>query len=194
MEQINLLNVFIASPGDVTAEREIVREVCTEMSESAFCQTGGFSFRPIGWEDEIPAAGRPQEIINKLMDECDIFICMFHKRFGTPSGKESSGTLEEFLRAYDSWKNLEKPHIMFYFKDIVVTPGLRHDPQFNEVMDLRDRIEREGLLLYDTFDNEENFRKKFKKHLEKWLAKYVKEINQQRLEKDKKKHLLHKLP
>ncbi len=45
---------------------------------------------------------------------------MFHKRFGSPTGKEEAGTLEEFLLAYDSWKSLEKPHIMFYFKEVKI--------------------------------------------------------------------------
>jgi hypothetical protein len=109
--------VFIASPGDVPEERKIVRDVCRQLNDDRLVRSYDAAFRPVGWEEAFPAAGRPQEIINRLVVECDILICLFHKRFGTPSGKETSGTLEEFLLAYDLWQNLTKPHIMVYFKD-----------------------------------------------------------------------------
>lgn len=93
MKNLSQLSVFIASPGDVEEEREIVREVCEELSKNALCRMHSLRFHAVGWEDAIPAAGQTQEIINKLVEECDIFVCLFHKRFGSPSGKEDSGTL-----------------------------------------------------------------------------------------------------
>ncbi len=90
---------------------------CDELSKDVFLRDYEVSLHAEGWEDVIPSAGRPQEIINTLVEKCDIFICMFHKRFGSPSGKAKSGTLEEFLKAYNKWKDKKKPHTMLYFKD-----------------------------------------------------------------------------
>ena len=120
MGSIYEYKVFIASPGDVPDEREIVRDVCRQLNDDRLVRSYDAAFRPVGWEESFPAAGRSQEIINRLVVECDIFVCLFHKRFGTPSGEEASGTLEEFLLAYDLWQNLTKPHIMVYFKDVSI--------------------------------------------------------------------------
>ena len=95
------IKVFIASPGDVPEERDIVRDVCDELNRSTLLKPFGISFEAIGWEDAFPSPGRPQEIINRLVDVCELFVCIFHRRFGTPTGKEGSGTFAEFLRAYD---------------------------------------------------------------------------------------------
>ncbi len=75
------------------------------------------SFKTVGWEDVFPSPGRPQSIINRLVSECGIFVCIFHVRFGSPAVESLTGTLEEFLLAYDDWKTMQKPHIIFYFKD-----------------------------------------------------------------------------
>ncbi len=75
------------------------------------------SFKTVGWEDVFPSPGRPQSIINRLVAECGIFLRIFHVRFGSLAVESLTGTLEEFLLAYDDWKTMQKPHIIFYFKD-----------------------------------------------------------------------------
>jgi energy-coupling factor transporter ATP-binding protein EcfA2 len=169
------ISVFIASPGDVTAERTVVREICEDLNKSALLKPYGISFQAIGWEDAFPSPGRPQEIINRLVEECDIFVCIFHKRFGSPTGKEASGTLEEFLLAYDSWKSLKKPHIMTYFKAVQIrSKKEQEDPQLTKVLDLKDKIEEGKLLLFGEFSTTDDFRVKIKEHLEGWTAESAK--------------------
>lgn len=170
MKTIRQLNVFIASPGDVQEERGIIREVCEETRNDPFCKSKGVSLEASGWEDVFPEAGRPQETINRLVRECDLFVCILHKRFGAPTGKEESGTLEEFLLAYDSWKETRKPHIMFYFKEAVIrTLQESRDPQLLKVLELKDKIEKDKLLLYKSFDTQDLFRELFSSHV-KYLA------------------------
>ena len=106
MAKIQEYQVFIASPGDVPEERVAARDVCHKLNKDPLIRKENAAFRAVGWEDAFPEAGRPQEIINRLVAECDLFVCLFHKRLGTPSGKEESGTLEEFLLAYDTWRYL----------------------------------------------------------------------------------------
>ena len=165
------INIFIASPGDVKEERGIVREICDELNRSTLLKPFGISFEATGWEDAFPSPGRPQEVINKLVDECDIFVCIFHKRYGTPTGEEESGTLEEFLNAYDSWKEYKKPHIMFYFKKVEIgSSSDLKDPQLIKVFDLKEKIVNEKLLLFDEFSTPDEFREKIKGNLEKWTV------------------------
>ena len=161
MRSIHEYRVFIASPGDVPEERGIVRDICRQLSDDRLVRSYDAAFRPVGWEDAFPSAGRPQEIINRLVAECDIFVCLLHKRFGTPSGKEESGTLEEFLLAYDRWQNLTEPHIMVYFKDVRIRSASDFkDPQLQKVFELKDKIEKNRLLLFGTFATPDEFRNK----------------------------------
>ncbi|MBF8277704.1 MAG: putative signal transduction protein with Nacht domain [Candidatus Brocadiaceae bacterium] len=169
------ITVFIASPGDVTEERNIVRSVCEGLNKSALLKPYNLLLQATGWEDAFPSPGRPQEIINRLVKECDLFICIFHKRFGSPTGKEASGTLEEFLLAYDDWKTLQKPHIMFYFKEASIrSKKEREDPQLAKVLDFKDTIETEKLLLYHEFSTIEQFKENIKDHLEGWISEHAK--------------------
>ncbi len=171
MRDQKIINVFIASPGDVPEERQIVRAVCEDMNQRNLLKPYGISFEAVGWEDVFPAVGRPQELINRHVEECDIFVCMFHRRFGTPSGEEASGTYEEFLKALKSWKAKATPHIMFYFKEVKVkTTKDLQDPQLKKVFDLKEDLEKQRILLFDEFSTPEEFREKFKDHLEKWVV------------------------
>jgi len=163
------ITVFIASPGDVIEERNDVRKVCDELNKSNLLKPFGVYFQATGWEDLFPSPGRPQEIINRLVEKCDILVCIFHKRFGSPTGKEESGTLEEFLNAYDSWKKWKKPHIMFYFKEVKITSRKDiEDPQLQKVLDLKEKIQAERTLLFCEF-SDDKFCEMFKDHLEKWI-------------------------
>ena len=66
MKQLTEITVFIASPGDVTGEREVVRKVCREVGDDDLVRRNlWLAINPVGWEDRFPAPGRPQEIINQ---------------------------------------------------------------------------------------------------------------------------------
>ena len=108
-EQLEILRVFIASPGDVAEERNIVEEVCRKLNDDPFVGKLNIHLKVDRWENLYPSAGRVQDIINPFVKDCDLFVCVFCKRLGSPIGKEESGTLEEFLLAYDQWKEKEKP-------------------------------------------------------------------------------------
>ncbi len=171
MKSIQQYQVFIASPGDVQPEREIVREVCAQLNCDPLCAGSGASFSATGWEDSLPAGGEPQLLINHLAKACDIFVCIFHKRFGTPTGRAASGTAEEFWLAYDLWKNTQKPHILFYFKEIHIASAAEfQDPQIQQVFELKEKIERDRLLLFSPFSDTDQFRDLLTLHLKQWLA------------------------
>ena len=60
---------------------------------------------------------------------------------------------------------------MLYFKDVQIkSPAEFNDPQLRKVFDLRGRVEEERLLLFDTFSEKEEFRRKLTQHIKSWLA------------------------
>jgi hypothetical protein len=159
------LNIFIASPGDIVIERKIVSEVCLGLNESELLHHLGVSIHTAMWGDIFPSPEYPQTIINRLIDECDILVCVFYKRFYTQSGRTESENLNKFLLAYDSWKSLEKPHIMFYFKDVEGSPA----SEVNEVNELKEKMEKENIIYIDEFSAPYEFCEKIYDHIEKWV-------------------------
>ena len=89
--------VMIASPGDVAAERAIVRSVFAEWN-AAHAERRGLVILPLGWEvDVAPEMGdTPQDIIDKrILHEADLLIGIFWTRLGTPTAHYASGAVEE---------------------------------------------------------------------------------------------------
>ena len=71
-----VFSVMIASPGDVGAERAIVREVIAEWN-AVHAKTRSTVLLPVGWETHsVPEMGaHPQEIINRqVLAQC---VCLF---------------------------------------------------------------------------------------------------------------------
>ncbi|WP_320041220.1 SUMF1/EgtB/PvdO family nonheme iron enzyme [uncultured Desulfobacter sp.] len=174
--------IFIASPSDLGEERDIIRRVCDNLNSDPLL-VGGMKKRilltPLGWEDLPPAPGRPQDRINLILDKSHIVVGMLYRKYGTPTGDSDSGTEEEFFRAYDQWKSLEKPKIMFYFKD----PGINsieqlEDPQIKKVLGLKQKIQAEELLQYKGFRDADEFGAIFEKDLKKTLLDLIKSVKE----------------
>ena len=111
------IRIFLASPGDAIDERNLISSLEPELNRDP-----GDALKLVlqleKWEmDATPGIGRPQSIINKILDEADIFICIFRFRFGSPTGEYLSGTEEEFHRAFEKAKITGKPYLLLYFCD-----------------------------------------------------------------------------
>ncbi|MFC2155126.1 NACHT domain-containing protein [Acidobacteriota bacterium] len=98
-------------------------------------------------------------------------VGIFHRRFGTPTGKAKSGTFEEVMRAYDLWKGNKKPHIMLYFKKVEITSGADlKDEQLQKVMDFKDEIDKNKAFWYRNFTDDAQFKKMVTKHMKSWIT------------------------
>ncbi|MDZ7311412.1 MAG: NACHT domain-containing protein [candidate division KSB1 bacterium] len=171
-QTVRLLKVFIASPGDVKLEREKARDEILSLRSVA--QKHGFDLQPLGWEiDAAPGAGRPQELINSLVRECDLFIGILWRRFGVPTGEAESGTLEEFNLARERFAKERTPEIMLYFRevhpDFLTDPG----PQLQKVLDFKKQLEEGRLALYFNYRDPEHFATLLRQHVTDWLLKLV---------------------
>ena len=112
-----IIKVFVASPGDIKIEREIVRETIRLFSREVG-QLFDVTLLPTGWEDVSSGVDRPQARINQLIHECDLFLGLFGARWGSNTGDFSSGTEEEYRLAYTLNQSHGRPDIGLYFKKI----------------------------------------------------------------------------
>jgi hypothetical protein len=161
------ISVFIASPGDLAPERKIFKDTIDALN-AGFADGAGVEFVPIGWEDVLAETGRrPQAVINRELDQCDLFILALHRRWGqdAPDSKFSSYTEEEFQLAFSLWKKRKAPEVLIFFKTVdnasVADPG----PELKKVLDFRKRLEQGHATLIRSFNTDVDFGKEIDRHL-----------------------------
>jgi len=164
------VNIFIASPGDVSEARDRVREAI-ECVNRLVAKPSGFLLEAIGWED-IPSgkANRVQEVINPYVDTADIFVGILNKRFGKPTGVAESGTEEEYKRIEKRWHEEDpKPRIMIYFKKLSEEDLSDQGEQLKRVLDFKIRIS--DTVLYKEFETGDDLGKQIEDALADWVYK-----------------------
>jgi DNA-directed RNA polymerase specialized sigma24 family protein len=109
-----LIKLFLASPGDVVAERTEAREVVKRVNRTAG-RLLGCIIDLYGWEDRSPAYGRPQQQIDVDVDAADVVVGLLRASWGSPTGTHASGFAEEFERAMDRRRSTGTPDILLYF-------------------------------------------------------------------------------
>lgn len=169
-----VLQIFVASPGDVTEEREVLESVVAELNRT-WSKSLGVRLELLRWETSTrPGIGsEPQDVINsQIGDEYDVFIGILWGRIGTPTSRAASGTLEEFERAHARWSaDPSSVEIMVYFKDKAIRPSEIDGDQNNRVQKFKHSLGDEGVL-HRTFEGIDNFESLVRTHLsavaQKW--------------------------
>ncbi|MBV8546094.1 MAG: DUF4062 domain-containing protein, partial [Acidobacteria bacterium] len=166
-EAVEVIHIFLASPGDLLDERQIARDVVDEVNECI--RSLSTQIVLLGWEDTRPGVGRPQQIINKDVDRCDLFVGLMWRHWGTATGTHSSGFEEEFERARERHAITGSPEMWLSFKSIgddhLKDPGA----QLRRVIDFRQQqIDRRDFLFSD-FDDSEEWKGLFRR----WLLTFV---------------------
>jgi hypothetical protein len=148
----SVLNIFIGSPGDVTEEREIAKSVVDRINNYVAINLD-LVVELRGWEDTIPGYSRPQKLINEDVMRCDLFLGLMYKRWGSPSGKYTSGFEEEFAIAQKRMESGDLKDIWLFLRNI--SQDFLEDPtdQLLKVLDFRKKIQSEKKLLYKTYNN-----------------------------------------
>lgn len=160
MYRARVIKVMIASPSDVAAERQAVREVVHDWN-AIHSEDKRLVLMPIAWETHAqPAMGeRAQSIINKqVLDGCDLLVAAFWTRIGSPTGTSKSGTVEEIeehLRA-------GKP-AMIYFSSAPVRLDSVDEAQYGALRTFRDDCRARGLV--EEYESLGQFRDKFVRQL-----------------------------
>lgn len=114
MYHAKVLEVFIASPSDVTIERNLTEKIVQEWN-AIHSKNNGTILLPMRWEKNVYSdfSSTPQNIINKqILENADVLIAIFWSKIGTPTKEHESGTVEE-LRLHIEAK---KPAIVVFSK------------------------------------------------------------------------------
>lgn len=154
-----VIKIFLGSPGDLNDEREAAFRVVEEVNKN-HADFWGCQVELVGWEDTLPRFGRPQEIINQDLEQCEYFLGMMWKRWGTPpdkQGKYSSGFEEEFSCSLDRRKREGVPEIALLFKE--VSSEWLEDPNENlkQVLKFKSEIIENKELLFYEFKERKDF-------------------------------------
>ncbi len=135
--------ILIASPSDVTEEREIAVRVIQDWND-LYSHLRNVVLLPLRWETHTaPEFGvRPQEAINRaIVDDCDLLIGMFSTRIGTATGVAESGTLEEIERVAKAGKP-----VMLYFSKVGADPDLLDLEQLRRLREFKADITSHALI------------------------------------------------
>jgi Domain of unknown function (DUF4062) len=107
-----IYRVLIASPSDLTEERQVATEAVNEWN-AQHAVAESVVLLPVKWETHaMPEAGvRPQEAINRqVVRQCDILLGMFWAKIGQGTGVAESGTVEEI----DQFVAAGKPTLLYF--------------------------------------------------------------------------------
>ncbi|NMC75995.1 MAG: TIR domain-containing protein, partial [Candidatus Methanofastidiosa archaeon] len=164
-----VIKIFIGSPGDLNEERTLFRRIVNEVNRIK-SNSMGIQLEPVSWEDTLPGKGRPQELINKDIEQSDLVVMLLWKRWGTPTGNYTSGFEEEYELAKSLNENTNgKPAIWLYFRaipdDMLADPG----EQLKKVIDFRNRIEKERKFLFYAYESLDKWEQLFREHLCRWI-------------------------
>lgn len=182
----NLLNqyhIFLASPGDVWEERQLVRKFFDDYNRHT-AHIWRARFEVVDWENFATiGVGRPQELITKqtlekYRESLALVIGIMAQRFGSPSGKAESGTEEEFKWAMESHESLSYPEIKWFFRKVDKLE-LPSDPeeaeaaldQWKKVRAFRQRMQDlKNPVFYAEYTSSNGFTQVFEHDLKQWLA------------------------
>ena len=180
MKQVSILDVVLASPGDVQAEGEALARIIGEIN-GGIARSNNLLLQLWRWQtDSYPGfhVDGPQGLIDKRLkiEDCDIFIGIFWKRFGTPTKKGQSGTEHEFRKAHESWTKKNNPHIMFYFNQMPHTPQSSSEAeQALQVLQFKEEFSAEGF--WHDYNGEREFERDVHRHLTRYLLDHVEREN-----------------
>ena len=118
--------VFVSSPGDCAAQRQIARDVIARINDDKQVARQRIKFRALLWEDLPPGPTERndfQKRISTLLsrygyDDYGIYLGFFKGRLGTPTPRYRSGTIEEFETSRWQRQRTGSPaELLIYFLD-----------------------------------------------------------------------------
>ena len=153
------LKIFIASSGQLQAERDEAIKAITEVNKNF----KHLFLEPVLFELDTASGNNPgmeriQDSINPLLDESQIVVVLFYSRVG-------EFTREEFNRAKDAEKK-----IFLYLKSGFQATSVDSSNKFTEVLKLKEDIEKESAIRYQSFEAPKEFNNIFYKDLNKYLS------------------------
>jgi len=167
-KKATVYTVMIASPRDVTKERQIVRDELHRWNSMHSTQTNSI-LQDKSWDtDATPDLKDPaQTVINRQMvNQSDLIIGIFWTRLGSPTFKSESGTAEEIERVKNNGKRC-----IVYFSEIPVAPSQIDLEQYERLKAYKERLKKQGLI--DEYHTLNEFQEKIARHITKAIYDIV---------------------
>jgi hypothetical protein len=138
-----VVRVFIASPGDVPEERNLIEDVVQRWNAD-HAEALRTVLLPVRWETHASpeVGGHPQQIVNRqIVDGCDLLLGVFWTRLGTPTPDAVSGTAEEISRFLDATKP-----VSLFFSTRPVQPESIDLEQYKRLQQFKKDLQSRALL------------------------------------------------
>jgi hypothetical protein len=169
MAQLALrLPVFVASPSDVAEEREIAEKIIREVAREASRQQ--LLVEPFLWEEDAPPSlQNANDVTNQFLEAAELVVFIVWSRLGTPvriNGTET-GTLEELRLTRQQVRRGSSDDAFMYFRTAPPEQGRLED--LEKVRQFRTELEGAKDILFCQYATPADFRRKFRKHLERWV-------------------------
>jgi hypothetical protein len=180
-----VVKIFLASPGDLSEERLAAKLVVDEFNH-LYAEEFGYQAELIGWEDTVSVYGRPQAVINRELERCELFLGMMWKKWGTPPdniGKYSSGFEEEFEISVQRRLKTGRPEISLLFKGI--DQEFLRDPgdDLKKVLAFKDKLIANKTIFFESFGDIREFETKIRRCISQYIiALKTKEVNEASLQ------------
>ena len=167
-----IIKVFLGSPGDLEEERKAAK-VIVEEENANHANALGYHIDLVGWEDTVSQRRRAQDAINVDLDQCEYFVGLMWKKWGTPPGPEghpySSGFEEEYRRSVERHEKSGKPEISLLFKNIPKDDLSDVGKQLEKVLAFQKEINEEKKQYYQKFHDLRDFEQRFRAIIAKFL-------------------------
>lgn len=168
---VRLFKIFLASPGDTSDERKAAEDVIDEINKTKGPRDN-YRVELLKWEtDTYSAVGEDgQDVINKQIgSDYQIFVGVMWRKFGTPTKRAASGTVEEFQRAYERKSDV---HISFYFNSSPF-PQDTDLEQAKKVLEFKSQIQDLGVY-HKSFESTKDFEQKLRMDLQNYVTDLLK--------------------
>lgn len=167
-----IIKVFLGSPGDLEEERKAAKVIVDEENNN-HANALGYHIDLVGWEDTVSQRRRAQEAINVDLDQCEYFVGLIWKKWGTPPGPDghpySSGFEEEYRRSVERHEKSGKPEISLLFKNIPKDDLSDIGKQLEKVIAFQNEINEEKKQYYQKFEDLRDFEQRFRAIIAKFL-------------------------
>lgn len=185
-QAVEVYHVFLASPGEMAAERQLVRRFFDEFNRTT-ARLWNVRFEVIDWENYSSAGvGRPQELITNATLEhfrssLALVIGIMGQRFGEPTGEFESGTEEEFQWALQNYNQTGFPEIKWFFRKVEQFNAppepekiLKAAEQWSKVCAFKERLQKGAgngqQIFYREFSDTTAFMDVLRPDLSTWFA------------------------
>lgn len=168
------LRVVVVSPNDVATERDVVVNVIEDLN-SGIADALGYHLDCYRWETDVYPRFHslgPQGAIDQDLgiQQSDIVIGIFWKRFGTPVSDANSGTEHELRLALAESQRTQRhlPVVMLYFKTEAFSPRTVDDiEQMKRVLEFKSSIAQQAV--YGDIDDADTFPQRLQNNLTQLL-------------------------